>query len=159
MNIFKKLSNWFNLNKQAPIKKQEFEFCNKETPIEKKEYELCIVGNIVDENYWGEDKKIRKGNKQFRPGAKVYCMPEFGGMAHESMRVLGKPRKQKSLINIVINTRLIKNFRVQKVYNPKIKFVIGGHHYYRNNHSISKQKYLNQMAIYLSTMTEEITKE
>lgn len=130
---------------------------NKENPLEKRAFEFCIVGNIVDKNYWGEEKFIRRGNKQFRPGAKVYCLPEFGGMAHESMRVLGKPRKQKSLINIVINTRLIKNFRVQKVYNPKIQSVIESNFYYcKNQNSKSDVKYLNEMANFLGTMTEEI---
>lgn len=143
MNLAEKISNWFNPNKNIDYDNREFEW--------------CIVGNIVDQHYWGENKEIRKGNKQFRPGAKVYCMPEFGGMAHESIRVLGKPRNQKRLINIVIPTRLIKNFRFQKVYNPKIQTEIASHIYYWNNRrSKTELKDLRKMIEYLNTLTEEI---
>lgn len=103
---------------------------------------------------FGEKKK---GSKHFRPGAKVYCIPDFGGMAHESIRVLGKPRKQKRLINNIINTRLIKNFRIQKVFNPKIQSEIGSHHFYSTNRRTkSEMKNLNKMVEYLNTLTKEI---
>jgi hypothetical protein len=143
LNLREKISNWFNPSKNIDYDNREFEW--------------CIVGNIIDEHFWGENKEIRKGSKQFRPGAKVYCMPEFGGMAHESMRVLGKPRKQKRLINIVIRTQLIKNFRVQKVYNPKIQTEIGSHSFYWNNRrSKTELKDLEKMTKYLNTQTEEM---
>ncbi len=35
------------------------------------EFLWCIVGNIVDDHFYGEQKKIKSGTKQFRPGAKV----------------------------------------------------------------------------------------
>jgi hypothetical protein len=143
LKLIEKISNWINPK--------------AETDFDNREFEFCIVGNIIDEHFWGEEKIIKKGSKQFRPGAKVYCMPEFGGMAHESIRVYGKPRKQKRLINIVIKTRLIKNFRIQKVYNPKIQSEIGSHHFYwTNRRSESELENLNKMVEYLNTLTEEI---
>lgn len=143
MNLKDKISSWINPRKEIDYDNREFEY--------------CIVGNIVDEHFWGMEKEINKGGKQFRPGAKVYCMPEFGGTAHESIRVLGKPRKQKRLINIIIRTYLIKNFRIQKVYNPRIQSEIGSHHFYwTNRRSESEMKNLNKMVEYLNTLTEEI---
>jgi hypothetical protein len=143
LNLVEKISNLFNRNKNGDDDNQEFEW--------------CIVGNIVDKHFWGENEEIRKGNKQFRHGAKVYCMPEFGGMAHESIRVLGKPKNQKRIINIILRTRLIKNFRIQKVYNPKIQTEIGNHSFYCNNkYSKTELKNLKEMTKYLNTLTKEI---
>ncbi|CAL2075584.1 conserved protein of unknown function [Tenacibaculum sp. 190524A02b] len=144
MNLIEKISNWIK------PKSPKAEYDNRE-------FEWCIVGNIVDEHHWGENKEIKRGNKQFRPGAKVYCMPEFGGMAYESIRVLGKPRRQNRLINIIIRTRAIKNFRIQKVYNPYIQNQIGSHFFYWNNRrSENELKNLKEMINYLNTLTEEI---
>ena len=53
------------------------------------EFEFCLVGNIIDKHYYGENKEIKHGNKQFRSGAKVYIFPEFGGMGHENIKVIG----------------------------------------------------------------------
>ena len=80
------------------------------------ENELCIIGNIVDKHFYGEHKELRRGTKHFRPNAKVFCLPEYGGMAHEMMVVLGTHRKSKRLIKIAISTKRIKNFRVKTVY-------------------------------------------
>ena len=61
-------------------------------------FEYCMVGNIIDKHYYGEQKlEIRRGTKQFRPNAKVYIFPEFPGMGHENIVVIGKPRKPFSL--------------------------------------------------------------
>ena len=82
-------------------------------------YRECIVGNIIGPHYWGEKKEVRYGTKHFRPGAEVYCAFVYGGMGHERVRVFGKPRRQRRMINIVIDTRYIKNFRLQKLYDKK----------------------------------------
>ena len=86
-----------------------------------------LVGNIVDEHEYGEDKEIRKGSKHFQPGAKVYCIPEFGGMAHESITVIGVPRKSRKHIKIILPTRLIENWRVKKVYHPHVLKLLDEH--------------------------------
>lgn len=83
-------------------------------------YEECIVGNIIGPHYWGQQKEIRFGTKHFRPGAKVYCTFPYGGMGHENIRVFGKPRGQGRMITVVIEARLVKNFRLQKVYDLKV---------------------------------------
>ena len=143
MNLIQKISNWFHPKNVRDYKNQEFEW--------------CIVGNIIDKHYWGEEKIIKSGTKHFRPGAKVYCMPEFGGIAHETIRVLGKPRKKNRMINVIINTKMIKNFRVQKVYNQEIQSKIGSHSFYwGNRNSRNELKNLNEMIGYLESYTEEI---
>lgn len=143
LKFLKKITHWIRPKKNIDLDNRDFEW--------------CIVGNIVDRHYYGTEKEIRRGTKQFRPGAKVYCMPEFGGMAHEEIRVLGKPRKQHRLINIVMKTKRIKDFRVQKVYKPKIQTIVGSHVYYwqkrRSNNELDE---LEKTTKYLNTLTEEI---
>ena len=88
---------------------------------ETKDYIWCLVGNIADEIEFGENKELRKGNKQFRPGAKVYCFPPLWGDGYDSIKVIGLPRKRKKMITIVIPSKHVTNWRKQKVYN---QFVI-----------------------------------
>ncbi len=126
-------------------------------PLLEKEYEWCIIGNIVDKHYWGEEKIIRRGTKHFRPNAKVYCFPEYAGIAHESMMAMGQPRKQNRLITITINSKYIKNYRLKKVYQPKIREVIRNHHFYQTHsdeemHDKQMQRFLE----YLNSLTKEI---
>ena len=71
-----------------------------------RDFEYCMVGNIIDKHYYGEQKlEIRRGTKQFRPNAKVYIFPEFPGMGHENIVVIGKPRKLHKMIEIAIKRK------------------------------------------------------
>lgn len=152
MNILNQISNWIKSNFPKD------RYTKNLNGIDNRTFEWCIVGNIVDKHSYGMEKEIRRGAKQFRPGAKVYCMPEFGGVAHEEIRVIGKPRKQHRLINIIMKSNKIKNFRIQKVYHPKIQFDIGSHIYYWNNRRSEKElENLNDMVKYLNTLTQEIS--
>ena len=83
-------------------------------------YEECFVGNIIGDHYWGKEKIIRSGTKQFSAGTKVYCSFIYGGMGNESVMVLGKARKSFRLVEVTIRTIYLKNLRVQKVYTPRI---------------------------------------
>jgi hypothetical protein len=76
------------------------------------------VGNIVDDIEFGENKELHKGNKQFRPGAKVYCFPVLWGDGYDSIKVIGLPRKSKKMITIIIPSKHVTNWRKQKIYNP-----------------------------------------
>ena len=139
-----KLFNWFRKRKS-------------DNAIVEGEYLWCIVGNIVDQHYFGEQKEIKSGTKHFPPGAKVYCIPEYGGMGHEKIRVIGKPRKSKTLINVVIPTKLITNFRLQKVYSPSLFDKISEQSIYRvsDSHRLSYIE-LQQIMNVIATYTEEI---
>jgi hypothetical protein len=85
-----------------------------------KQYDLCVVANIIDKHLWGEQKELRRGTKHFVPGAKLYCVLMYGGMGHEHIMVLGKPRKSFRMIEVVMRRSYIKNFRIQKVYSKRI---------------------------------------
>jgi hypothetical protein len=121
------------------------------------EFLWCIVGNIVDKHHFGELKEIRRGTKHFSPGTKVYCIPEYGSTAHDRMRVIGKPRTSNSMINVIIETSRIKNFRLQKVYSPTLFDKITDHSMYRinNNYRISFEE-LNRISNWLGELTEEL---
>ena len=84
------------------------------------EFVWSLTGNIVNEHEYGENKEIRRGSKHFSPGTKVYCIPEFGGMGHENITVIGIPRRSRKHIKVTLPTRLIENWRVKKVYHPHI---------------------------------------
>ena len=53
------------------------------------EWQWCLVGNIVEAHEYGEAHEIRYGSRQFRPDAKVYINPVYGGMGHEHLLVIG----------------------------------------------------------------------
>ena len=84
------------------------------------EWRWCLVGNIVETHKYGEQHEIRKGTKHFPPGAKVYINMVYGGYGHEKVLVIGQPRKQCGLIEVVIPRRYITNFRIQRVYKPAV---------------------------------------
>lgn len=90
----------------------------------------AIVANIIDKYYLGEEKKINRGVKQFRAGAKVYCIPTYGGSGHERIIVLGKARKSGRQITLVITCQRLKNWRVQKVYSPATIKGLVQHNFY-----------------------------
>jgi hypothetical protein len=94
------------------------------------EFRYILVGNIIDNHYYGENKEIKSGTKHFRAGAKVYLLPEYGGMGHENMPVYGLPRKSWKKIKIVIRSEMIKNVRVKKTFDPKMIEMIKSNHFY-----------------------------
>ena len=105
-------------------------FGRKQSNKEDEEYPTFIwslIGNIVDKHEYGEDKEIRRGSKHFSPGAKVYCIPEFGGMAHENITVIGIPRRSRKHIKVILPTRLIENWRVKKVYHLHVLKLLDEH--------------------------------
>lgn len=78
----------------------------------------CLVGNVVEKHLCGESREIKIGTKHFSPNTKVYCFPPLWGDGYEDIKVIGHPRHRKSLITIVMKSKYINNWRIQKVYNP-----------------------------------------
>ena len=95
-----------------------------------REFEYCLVGNIVETHYFSENKEIRYGTKHFRGGAKIYIFPQYGGMGHKHIRVIGLPRKRYKVIDVVIPTEYITNVRVKKIFQPDLKMKIAENFYY-----------------------------
>ena len=93
---------------------------NKESP-DKYQFIWSLVGNIVAKHEFGENHEIKKGTKHFPPGAKVFCIPEFGGMGHERITVVGIPRRSSKYIKVVIASTLVENWRVKKVFHPHVR--------------------------------------
>jgi len=105
------------------------------------EYIWCLVGNAIDEHEYGEKKEIRRGTKNFRPGAKLYCFPPLWGDGYEKIKVIGVPRKKKKKIIVILDSKLVVNWRKQKVYDEFIitnMVEMGGW-----NYSIDSQKRLD----------------
>ena len=84
------------------------------------EWRWCLVGNIVKEHPFGEEHEIRQGTKQFAPGAKVYCARSMWGDGYERIGVLGLPRHGRKYIEVIMESKMIENFRLQKVFKPAI---------------------------------------
>lgn len=85
------------------------------------EFVWSLVGNIVDEHVVGPNKEIKRGTKHFSPGTKVYCFPPQWGDGYDKIRVIGRPRKTSRFIKVIMNSGLITNWRIQKVYSRYIK--------------------------------------
>ena len=79
---------------------------------------FCLVGNIVEERYDKSQDKLFKGTKHFSSGTKVYCYPPIWGDGFANIKVIGKHRKSSKLITIVLPSKYVTNWRLQKVYNP-----------------------------------------
>ncbi len=80
----------------------------------------CLVGNIIDEHYFGTDKEIKQGTEHFSPSTKVYCFPMNRGDAYENIKVIGRHRKTIGNICIEMPSKYITNWRLQKVYRPNV---------------------------------------
>lgn len=80
----------------------------------------CLVGNIVEKHYFGEERQVKTGTKQFAPNAKMYCFPTQWGDGYENIKVIGRPRNSRKLITVVMRSKYIKNWRIQKVFHPYI---------------------------------------
>lgn len=80
----------------------------------------CLVGNVVKSHKYGEEKEVRTGTKQFRPGAKVLMAPPNWGDGYEKAVVIGCPRNSKRYMEAILRSEYVENYRVQKVFAPFI---------------------------------------
>lgn len=80
----------------------------------------CLVGNIVKEHEFGEDKEIKSGTKHFVAGAKVCLASAQWGDGYERIVAIGVARKSRKYIEVVMQEKYVENFRMQKIYKPSI---------------------------------------
>ena len=80
----------------------------------------CLVGNVIGDHPYGEDRRIVSGTRHFSAGTKVYCLPANWGDGYEKIDVIGRPRGRHGLRHVVMRRSLIENFRVQKVFSPAV---------------------------------------
>ncbi len=94
---------------------------NEDNPSEDQtKFIWCLVGNVIDLHLSGKDQELMHGTKHFTPNTKVYCFPTRWGDGYENIKVIGRHRKSHRFISIVMPSKLIRNWRLQKVYNPFI---------------------------------------
>lgn len=102
-------------------KKRQYEQDLKERRNRNVEFVWCLIGNIIGDHPVGENKEIKRGTKHFSPGTKVYCFPPQWGDGYEKIYVMGRPRQSFKFIKVVISSNLVTNWRIQKVFTPRIK--------------------------------------
>ena len=93
---------------------------NKDTPCAEQEWRWCLVGNIVGAHEFGEAHEIKYGTKHFSSGTKVFVNLIYGGRGHKRIMVIGVPRHSRNYIEVVIPSKYVENFRIQKVFKPAL---------------------------------------
>jgi len=127
---------------------------NEDTETEKGEFIWCLVGNIIEKHYYGEDKQLKIGTKQFSPNTKVYCYPALWGDGYENIKVIGRPRSSQKFITVIVKAKYIKNWRLQKVYHPYIIKKMKESEGWDNTER--SQKEISAMVKWLPERTEEV---
>ncbi|HSY77945.1 MAG TPA: hypothetical protein VK890_13850 [Bacteroidia bacterium] len=89
-----------------------------EEPVKQEKFIWCLIGNIVDTTE--SENKVISGTKHFLPRIKVYCFPQQWGDGYENIKVIGRHRDNNRYVNIVMQSKYITNWRLQKVYRPYI---------------------------------------
>ena len=79
-----------------------------------------LVGNIVPEHEYGEEREIKYGTKHFSRGTKVFIAPTQWGDGYEKIVVIGLPRYGHKYIEVITKSKYIENYRMKKVYKPAI---------------------------------------
>lgn len=105
--------------------------------ISDQDWRWCLVGNIVKTHEYGEDHEIKTGSRHFAPGAKVYMAPVQWGDGYERITVIGKPRKRRNYVEVIMRSELIENLRMQKVFTPAVlkKMDQSEYHWWTNTES------------------------
>ena len=74
------------------------------------EFIWCVVANVA----------IAQGTKHFASGAKVYCYPPVWGDGYERVKVIGQHRGSSWLVELVMPSKQLTNWRVKAVYSPPV---------------------------------------
>lgn len=82
------------------------------------DWNWCLTAYVKDENELGEDHRIVHGTRHFAPGTKVWLHPPnyWDGRAG----AIGIPRYSNKLTRVILDTKKLKGFRAEKVYNKEI---------------------------------------
>lgn len=99
---------------------KQFKLTSKEYNGLWPEWRYTLVGNIVKEHEYGENKEIVSGTKKYKGGTKVYLAPIQWGDGYEYVVTIGKIRYAFRYIETIVNCKYIENFRCKKVYDSKI---------------------------------------
>lgn len=97
---------------------------------EEQPWAWALVSNAIDDHEFGEEHEIRRGTKHFFPGAKIYVAPIQWGDGFESIPVIGRYRYNHKFKQVVMKSKQLTNFRLQKVYNPTVLETMESSKYY-----------------------------
>lgn len=86
------------------------------------EWIWCLVANIAEDvTHVRKDGTIGEGTKHFSPGTKIYIGSTWhSGYDGWKFVVMGKPRHQRRLIQIYMDSDKLCNFRLKKVYDKRV---------------------------------------
>lgn len=129
--------------------------CLREEDQNSAEWRWCLVGNIVEKHEFGEEHELKYGTKHFRPGAKVFINPVYGGMGHKHILVIGVPRHMKNYIEVVIRRKFVCDFRVQKVYKPAVLKLINASEWDWRDNSDETRETLEKCAEWMNAEAAE----
>ena len=90
---------------------------------EQEPWTWCVIANVVDEHEVGVDHHIEHGTKIFSPGTKVYVSTEWRTSLKDdggTLFVIGKARKQWRMVGMFIPRNRLTNFRVGRVFDPRV---------------------------------------
>src|SRR5262245_38267236 len=80
-----------------------------------------VVTNVVLERPYGPGgQERRKGTKHFAPGAKVHVFQRIGWSDARRVRVYGRHRVSKRMIELTTSAELLANWRAELVYSPRL---------------------------------------
>lgn len=79
----------------------------------------CLVGNVGGLRE-SEGGPASQGTKHFSQGTKVHCLPAAWGDGYERIIVVGRHRRSKRLITVIMPSKAITNWRVKSVHHPEI---------------------------------------
>lgn len=122
-------------------------------PQKQQDWKWCLVGNIVQEREYGKNHEIKHGTKHFSPGTKVYCAPGHWGDGYENIIVIGKHRGSPKYSKLVMQRKLIENFRCQKVFKPVVLKLMNQNNDFWDN-SDNSRDWILKMAEWLNKENE-----
>ena len=77
---------------------------------------FCFA-TVRDENVIGEDKRLVRGTRHFRPGTKVFLHPPNW---EDRVAAIGIPRYTNKYVRIVMSVRKLEHFSLEKVSDPEL---------------------------------------
>ncbi len=81
----------------------------------------CVAANVLNARPYGPgEAEVRRGTKHFAPGAKVHVFHYFWGVGGEQVTVVGRHRKSKRYITLVMRAAHLANWRAELVYSPHV---------------------------------------
>lgn len=77
----------------------------------------CLTATVRAENVIGEDKRLVRGTRHFRPGTKVFLHPPNW---EDRVAAIGIPRYTNKYVRIVMSVRKLEHFSLEKVSDPEL---------------------------------------